>query len=557
MKSLILLSLAAQFGWSAISATVRGTTPTQAILSYTLAAPTGAACMVEISESPSFAPLDHDVDATLFPGSNLDSRSGSITNGNTHIFAGGTRGGAQIGSDGKWYSRALAANTLHYFRINNDLACDTGGGVTGTFTTANVPLGRLFNDPIPAAPGGGTAWPHVYGTSHAALTDPQTGIKMVPVSAAGDQPNSQVTGASFGNPYDPGATWVCAGNTLPCTFSASNSARLILPINLGIFIGANYEELSTGYLSWIQAHLTMSCSGGTCGSASAANRTVDFCLTVNNGGLTCATNIPQQVLGTSSSTFTAGGDAPGLADWTLDASLLNHVLISQHSADVTISGTTVTYADSTNGDTFQPIVWGNGTQIVLNGSGCTNQTFTIATVTDSFHLTLTSAPTCSSATYTLTPFALLVWKDTSSADAFSITAAQYDDEVDYEQQLDSSPMQNFANEAGGPVITLNGCAGYLAYHTVGWYWESSACGIVNYLGQWEVPYVPAVWGIELVPVGGIGGACVFDPVNNGVVTCYKDAFNSETGLVKITYTGDYTSVPPGTILPACNGSNPP
>jgi len=537
IKSVFFLALFPTLALAAVTnVAVRGTTPTQAILTYTLSAATGSACTVEISESSAYTPLVHDVDPSLFGGAGADSRTGSIVNGYYHVFVAGTRGAAQQGLDGKWYSRALAANTLHYFRINGNSACDSGGPVTGTFVTANVPAGRLYNDPIPAAPGGVAAWPHFYGTSRTPVVDPQTGLKMFPITVPGDQPAHVQSEVAFLEPFDATGTWELAAGSLPATFSAGNSAKLFLPANLSIFFGSTYNELATAYLSWFQAHMTMWCSGPC---ETSESRTVDYCLTVN--GVTCATAIFKVDLPTTSPGIPLifGGMSPGMTDWDTTPSVnpaIDHVLASQHLIAVNVSGGTAVQWADTSTTYFRPQAWTANTPITLSGPNCLASTLTMATVPSSTLLTLGSSAgsECSSAVATVTPFGLLVWKDSSSTDQITLGAATWDAETDYESQIDSSPMQDFTNSCGGPPITINGAVGYLCYHTAGVYWESATTATVDFLGMWTVPY--DVNGASNPATAVPGQACVFDPVNAGVLSCGISGFQ-DTMLIKIAYTG--------------------
>jgi len=72
---------------------VTGVTNTQAVLRYT--APDTTACTMEVSTSPTYLPLVHDVDPAIFPGSNLDTRAGSVSGTVTRTFVVGTRDAEQ------------------------------------------------------------------------------------------------------------------------------------------------------------------------------------------------------------------------------------------------------------------------------------------------------------------------------------------------------------------------------------------------------------------------------------------------------------------------------
>src|SRR4051794_33897479 len=136
---------------------ISGVSATQAILRYRV--PINRPCLVEVSESNTFRPLVHDVDPLLFEGGS-DVRSGALNHLNDHVMVIGQRK-AQKARNGRWYSRALQANTDHYYRVN----CGRTQA-TGSFRTANIALGNSYNEMFPPDPDvaqytlmGAYAWP--------------------------------------------------------------------------------------------------------------------------------------------------------------------------------------------------------------------------------------------------------------------------------------------------------------------------------------------------------------------------------------------------------------
>jgi hypothetical protein len=178
-------------GQAQLSVQVKGTTATQAVLSYT--APDANPCAIKVSESTSLSPLVHDVDAALFANSDSDSRPGVLSHGTSRLFVVGTRD-TETGTDGSNYSRALQANTLHYYSITCGASV-----VTGSFTTANVPLGMTYRD-LPAS-----VFPTVTDDLAQTIVDPHTGTLLKKLN------NS----TAFPSGYDPylyfgGFTRMCA-----------------------------------------------------------------------------------------------------------------------------------------------------------------------------------------------------------------------------------------------------------------------------------------------------------------------------------------------------------
>ena len=119
-------------------ASVVSTSNTQAILSYT--APDSNPCTVHVSENSSMTPLVHDLDTALFSDADTDSRTGALTDTLHRTFVVGKRL-TEPGLNGNYYSRALQANTTHYYSVT------CGGAASGgSFVTKNIPIGNTANE---------------------------------------------------------------------------------------------------------------------------------------------------------------------------------------------------------------------------------------------------------------------------------------------------------------------------------------------------------------------------------------------------------------------------
>jgi hypothetical protein len=166
-----------------LSVTVVGTSNTQAVLAYT--APDSNPCTVHASESSTLSPPVHDVDPALFSGADSDTtRASGLSNGTARVVVLGTRLTQTSPSDSHNYSRALQAYTTHYYSV----AC-TGATATGTFTTANIPIGNTSNEQVHVDPTTGSAIIPTFPNDRTTTTiDEQTGalVKRVNLDAEGD-----------------------------------------------------------------------------------------------------------------------------------------------------------------------------------------------------------------------------------------------------------------------------------------------------------------------------------------------------------------------------------
>jgi hypothetical protein len=252
---------------STFSPTAVGVSNTQAIISYT--APSIDACTIEVSESPTYTPLVHDVDPTLFTGSDQDSRTGSLGVGNVNrVIVIGKRS-VEKGSDGNNYSRALQASTLYYYRVT----CGHNNS-TGTFTTASIPFGVGYGDPISTDPStpGSYLYPTMQNTGTVAdrlssIVDPFTGALAKMFSLPGDLAGGTgfgMSSAGFGTACSPVPVAAYGGKIGYHCFLYGGSAPMLYWIASSDgevrFLGRMRQPGGSGYNQF-------DCGGGTSLSA--------------------------------------------------------------------------------------------------------------------------------------------------------------------------------------------------------------------------------------------------------------------------------------------------
>src|SRR5580704_3370542 len=166
--------------WATTTISLIEPTATQAVITVSTNQPGN--CTYAASEGSTLSASVNDVNTSLFPGSNSDSRPGAIPGQSissvvgVHSFVLGTRGqaGVQISSfDNRAYSRALQMVTQHTVGVT----CGSDAQVIATFSTDNPPAGTTYREPLFWRPSPGDyAYPSQNWTTRGVCTiDPETG----------------------------------------------------------------------------------------------------------------------------------------------------------------------------------------------------------------------------------------------------------------------------------------------------------------------------------------------------------------------------------------------
>ncbi len=331
--------------------TVLATTPTQAILSYT--APDNNACSVAVSSSSAinqftgaFISLVHDVDPLLFPGADSDTKAGNIVNGTQRTIVVGHRGVGD-GSDGNIYSLALQAATTHYFRIS----CDNGAYVgTGSFLTADIPLGDSAPDTIPydANGFGGYGWPTVdFANQSTKYVDPQTGALLQRLTGSEDQMYAQFNNQALNAPVDlSGGAWAnlvnlgysSDGAVTTYTGAGGPSNGIFLPLSsVGL---ARYSFNSNAYSALDDINLHLHGSGDP----------VLACLSDDDGQTCLGTPFTLTLPPSTPGDVSGPGNypAPLFQGWG-NAHVTSDMLANGFGANATLTGNSLVWNSGTDG----------------------------------------------------------------------------------------------------------------------------------------------------------------------------------------------------------------
>jgi len=564
MRRLIPFLLALPAFAAITNVQVQGVTATQAVVSYTSS--TQAACSWVVSESATLSPVVHDVDASLFTGANLDSRTGSLSYGAARTFVVGQRLSAQ-GLDGNFYSRALQANTPHTFQIT--CGSDT---YTGTFTTANVPLGdtSVEQPPFNSAAPFNYAWPTInLSDKTKTYVDPQTGVLLKRMTGPGDWNSGESSSAVlFSTVFDPNSAWTNplnanSGSTSTlATYSGAASDPLLLPFPTSW----NPNFTLWGWATAVGVDDFQVTAYGDGSDASAANRTVSVCWAIAG---TCYTGSIDLVLPQTTPGSISTGSFPNstASEWGVYPS---PGFFLPRGGTVNVSGTAVTWGSYSEQQEFFNVDRPAGSKLYIAGSSpaCVNNFCTIASVQSYAALTIVENPgTLTGATYWDAAPGLKAWKKTATGTvnvAFSFKAAFSGEwTMDGGGEFDScghNPVTISVDASGNPISPS--VTGYLCMARTAQYSRGGSLYVIipstgesRLLSSFNGPVnIGDPVADRLIGDRWLGGL-KFDP-NNSTILYHSSEVNGTTGshaqsIFKIQYTGNFAAW-----VPVYSGTQP-
>jgi len=534
------------------------TTPTQAIVRYT--APDSSPCRMEVSESPGYAPLVHDVDPVLFPGADMDAREGNVTAGLDRWFVVGKRT-VEKGADGKRYSRALQAATNHYYR----LTCGAQQ-FQGEFTTMNPPLGNTSPETLPWDPSamGNYGWPGIdFSDRSQAVVDPLTGLLIRKFTAPGDRGGTAL-GQKFQAALDLNGVWKNPSNAIsadgsagPAIYTGQGGDPLFLWVDPAAFQVVYRDPGGWNPNYTVDDIRVNTIGGGTDGDP--ANRTISVCLTLDSGQ-SCATGALDVILPSSRGAAPAvpsSFPSPMFAGWK---NALGKGRFGPPRGKVSVSNGAVTLVGGASGgagsESFFKSAWSPGTKILIAGTDpvCPGNFCTIASVLDSTHLTLYEDPgSLDTVAYKGADFGLRVVKKTNTGTVsvnfgFDYAASnQFGMPYTGATEICSHvPTTTGVDADGNPLpggAKLSGymCAAMTASNETLLYFFIPQTGESRLLTSGQpVPTSSDAAADKRKATGSLViGPQAFDPVLPNVVYFADAPFSGPRSIYRLTYKGDY------------------
>jgi hypothetical protein len=512
------------------------TTPMQAVIAYT--ASDTAACSMEVSESATYSPVVRDVDGTKLRGAALDSRTGNLSQGRSRVFVVGKRA-AEKALDGRFYSRALQAYTLHYYRIT--CGSDTS---TGTFRTANIPLGNTYPEPYPVDPGnpGQYAWPNQhFDQQQENFVDPTTGALIHRMTGLGSLLRSSPFGplGNLGAFDDSGASpaWSTTSSALPATYTANGGAtpsKLFVPVDPSSVSSVALPPTTIGtivQLSYITVNLTGTATGTVTG-----DKSVTMCLTVDGVNCVAGAAQPTQDLSACASGCTLGNTTVPLNYW------FGSALPTFNGTDIGSRATTVTYDNTTGAVVYKSGTYFNPKWTAGSRAWIGTTPYRFSSFTDIQNAAIPAGLGVGDKALTGQNFGVLVWKsNNTTSSSVTLTKVQFTFGVGYTLWFWDQASQEHCH----PQLLQRASSGSWGYHCV--LQEESGNALLAWIDR-DTADTRLLRNLALPSKSDASGngwsgsaywtTATFDHNDPNVMYVLRTDQNGKRIIVRVTYSGD-------------------
>jgi hypothetical protein len=554
IPTVVLAAVCSQCLHAQLSLTIppQPATSTQAVVSYT--SPDTRPCRIEVSESPSFVPVVHDVNPAIFPNSDQDlQRATTIAIERRRTVVLGHRT-AETGRDGKRYSRALQASTRHYLRIT----CSGGSIVqTGAFETTTIAVGQTYNEPLPVDPQkpGEYAWPHLDWTDRTrGVVDPKTGLLLRRLTMPADVTSSTGTATPFRDARDLSGVWqdpqsAVANDTLAA--SATGTGWLFLDAGLAMYLGGTHD-VAAGSLDRFTVQLNAWCTD--CAGLSADARTLEACLSYD--GVQCASKTLSATVEPCAADCTGAryrfelGAAPAtqtpvLTAWGLEKGDITD--LHRRTGQGVRRGNRIV---RTGGNVFC-LNWNPGSMLEFN-----NRSYTIRKIVSEEQIEIegefddAAAEAEERGSWTGSNFGVLLRKKNANAARLHVQSGSTTHAVGGSPDWDASGDGiTFTHCA---PVTVPGPTGEAGWHCVVggmFYWIGGETGQANRLGRTYMPSRTGVDGWGFNPGGAFcntsnGGGPFWDRFDPNSFFCGQIDSTGGVSVIKATYRGANTDIGP-------------
>jgi hypothetical protein len=460
-------------------------------------------CTLSMTDNSGLGVTVWDVNGSKFANANQDlTRPDTLVNGQTRKVLLGHRV-YQQGSDGKIYSMSLQADAPHTLA----LTCGTDTG-TVSFSTLTIPQGQNYPELPQYCSGAGAmygshCWPTIDYTvagKEIGYVDAFTGALVKRVTGPGESKARVVNAQAFSYVKDQSGTSAWTNPTNAFTYSSTGPYATASTLGAKLFIGwgqlidpsngviAGGFQINNGNVNSVddmrlRLRLLSTVNGDTVSTCATLDGQTCYSPIIS---CTITTGSTDYLIGSTGATNCAGGTWPGvvsggMSTWTGPFAGWGAMqpprrdLLSSPQLAVSVNGTAVTLpSPNYPGGVAFDADWVAGTPISITNSAtaCLNNLCTIASVTDTTHLTINENPGNIGAQTAQPAAGILVWKSAgtgtisvnANVDFAYSSALQLNDSGGY--MTSSSPVMpqdTTSVTAAGATITGPAHVGSLAY----------------------------------------------------------------------------------------------